>query len=137
MAISPEEIRKRQAAEELLKAWRFTLVGIGGATIHLSVVWFLIAHWAIPPLMANLVAFLAAFGPSFAGHYRWTFRSNRHWKSALARFQLVTWTAFLVNNLALVALLDLHLLPSALTAVLAACVIPVFTFLAGRLWVFP
>lgn len=125
-----------RAVEELLTAWRFTLVGVTAASIHVSVVWFLIARWDVDPMVANLVAFLFAFGFSFTGQYRWTFRSSHNWHNALTRFFVVALTALLINNIALFALLGLQVMRSSLAAMLAACIIPFFTYVASRFWAF-
>lgn len=126
----------QRTSEELFLASRFTLVGIGATLIHMSVVCCLIVQVNVRPLLANLVAFLTAFTFSFIGQHRWTFRSNRRYGSALPRFLTVSLVAFLVNNFVLVVLLDSGILPPVLTAVLSASLIPVFTYLVGRFWVF-
>lgn len=125
-----------QAKQEVLTMSRFTLVGIAATCVHIGIVWSLITQLGIETLVANLVAFLIAFVVSFTGQYLWTFRSNRHWHSALIRFFLISLSGFAVNNIVLITVLNLGLMPDSLAAVLATCVIPVVTYLAGRFWAF-
>lgn len=125
-----------QAKQEVLTMSRFTLVGIAAACVHISIVWVLITRLGLETLLANLAAFLTAFSVSFAGQYLWTFRSKRYWQSALIRFFLISLFGFAVNNIVLIALLDLGFMSDSLAAVLSACVIPVVTYLAGRYWAF-
>lgn len=125
-----------QAKQEVLTMSRFTLVGITAACVHISIVWALITQLGIETLLANLFAFLIAFIVSFAGQYLWTFRSKRYWKNALIRFFLTSLLGFMVNNIVLIAVLDMEILSDSLTAVLSACVIPLVTYLAGRFWAF-
>jgi len=115
---------------------RFTLVGIAAACIHIGIVWALITQLGIEVLLANLIAFLTAFLISFSGQYLWTFRSKRHWHSALIRFFIISLSGFALNNVVLIALLELGLMPDVITAMLSACIIPVFTYIAGRFWAF-
>lgn len=115
---------------------RFTLVGIAAACVHIGIVWSLITQLGIEVLLANLIAFLTAFLISFSGQYWWTFRSKRNLRSALIRFFIISLSAFVLNNVVLITFLDLELMPDAITAIVSACIIPVFTYIAGRFWAF-
>ena len=132
----PDENIIHRARKEVLTMSRFTIVGIIATCIHISIVWVLIAQFRIEALLANLVAFLAAFIFSFTGQHLWTFRSKRSWRSALARFFPVSSFGFVLNNIVLISLLDMGYMPDSLAAMLSACVIPIVTFLAGRFWAF-
>ena len=134
--INERGLAVRVAAEELLTVSRFSLVGIAAAGIHIGIIWILISQTDINVLIANFVAFLAAFGFSFIGQYFWTFRSTGKLRRTLIRFFLVALGAFLANNLILVALLKIQLLSDLLAAVFAVFVIPLVTYLAGRFWAF-
>jgi putative flippase GtrA len=90
----------------------------------------------LPPLSANALAFLSAFGLSFAGNYYWTFGRPGSASAAIKRFFLVSSCAFALNTLVLAALIAIDLLPQSIAAILAALVIPALTFLASRFWVF-
>jgi len=125
-----------QAKLEIMTMSRFTLVGVAAACVHISIVWTLITQLGIETLLANLVAFLTAFIVSFTGQYLWTFRSKRNWQSALIRFFLISLLGFAVNNITLIAVLDMGVMSDSHAAVLSACIIPVVTYLAGRFWAF-
>ena len=125
-----------QAKQEALTVSRFTLVGIAATCVHVCIVWALITQFEIEVLLANLVAFMTAFLVSFSGQYAWTFRSSRKWHSALLRFSIISLFAFGLNNIALMTLLGLEFIPDSHAAILAVCIIPVITYLAGRFWAF-
>jgi putative flippase GtrA len=90
----------------------------------------------LPVLLANLVAFLSAFGISFWGNYHWTFRRPGQKARALRRFFTISSGAFALNMLLLTGLLQIDLLLPEWSALLAATVIPAITFLASRFWGF-
>ncbi len=115
-------------------ASRFTIVGLAATATHLGIVWGLVTARALPPLPANLAAFLCAFVVSFTGQYFWTFRSTRNHYAALWRFFVVAGSAFLLNNVVLVGLLDAGVMPERWATVLAVLVIPPFTYLFSRIW---
>lgn len=115
-------------------ASRFTIVGLGATATHVGIVWALVTARALPPLPANLVAFLCAFAVSFTGQHFWTFRASRNHYSALRRFFVVSASAFLLNNVVLVGLLDAGVVPERWAAALAVLVIPPITYVLSRTW---
>lgn len=127
---------KLQLWQELITAARFGLVGVFATAVHITLVWVLLRHTATPPLVANTLAFLTAFGVSFSGNYWWTFRSPGHPRRAMYRFFLISGSAFLINTLVLALLLQAAWLPPHLAAVCSASLVPVLSYLASRLWGF-
>ena len=123
-----------RALSEALLLYRFAAVGLLAGVVHIGVAGTLVATGTLPPLSANLVAFSVAFALSFTGQYFWTFRCTRHWMVAVVRFAAISATAFGVNNLLLLGLLQLEVLPAASAAVLAPLVIPIVTYLGNRFW---
>lgn len=121
---------------EFIIAGRFGMVGAAATAVHITVVWLLVGTGWFPVLAANLVAFLTAFGISFTGNYCWTFSRPGCPRRALARFFLISGSAFTANTVVLAALLRTGWLAPQVAAVASAALIPVITFLASRLWVF-
>jgi putative flippase GtrA len=121
---------------EAIIASRFILVGIAATGMHLFVLWLLIFTTTFPTLLANLFAFLAAFGVSFAGHYIWTFSSPGEPYQAVRRFLLISISAFLFNSVLLAGLLSTEWLKPMHAAMLSVAAIPALTFLGSRLWAF-
>jgi len=121
---------------EFVFACRFGLVGVAATAVHMLAVWLLIDGASVPLLLANLIAFLMAFGISFSGNYFWTFGSPGRPKSAMRRFFLIASGAFSINTVLLALLAKNQWLAPALAAVLAATVIPAFTYIASRVWGF-
>lgn len=123
----------RWIAEALL-VYRFVIIGVLAAIVHMSLAWLLIERGEVAPTTSNLIGFSTAFMFSFLGQYFWTFRSKRHWVSAVWRFAAISVTAFAVNNALLLIMLRRDWFVESNATVLAACVIPVITYLGNRIW---
>ncbi|GGY35798.1 polysaccharide biosynthesis protein GtrA [Bacterioplanes sanyensis] len=126
----PERQQLRQLLGQLL---RFGLVGGLATLVHLGVAFFVLQQW--PQLSAfwvNLVAFVVAFQVSFWGHSRFTFRQQGHW----LKFLTVTVTGFAINNSFLWLFLTLGVEDSFVAICLSVALVPLFVFVASRLWVF-
>jgi putative flippase GtrA len=121
---------------ELLLAARFGTVGIIATAVHIVAIFLLLSKTLLPTLVANMLAFLTAFGISFIGHYLWTFRSPGCVGKAIRRFLLISITAFVVNTMLLASLISTGWISTTASAIVSATVIPVITFLASRLWGF-
>lgn len=117
-------------------AW-FIAVGSVAAVVHWTVVVLLVEHRGWQPLLANAVGWLIAFGVSFAGHHRLTFRGHGAAPmSAVARLFAVSTGGFAINQTAYALLLNRT--AQRYDVLLAAVLIGVaaLTYLAGRHWVF-
>lgn len=121
---------------ELLVAARFGVVGITATTLHIGVVWILIAYSTLPALVANLIAFICAFGLSFTGNYIWTFSAPGSPGRAMRRFFLISMVAFMANSTLLLTLLTGGWLSPLRAAVASAAIVPGISFIASRLWGF-
>jgi putative flippase GtrA len=121
---------------ELLVAARFGAVGMVATSVHILIVWVLLSNTALPILVANLLAFLTAFGISFLGNYLWTFGSPGDSSKAIRRFLLISCSAFFVNTLLLAGILRAGWFSPTTAAIVSAAVIPAITFVASRLWGF-
>ncbi|MFN2202597.1 MAG: GtrA family protein [Caldilineaceae bacterium] len=119
---------------ETLIVYRFVIVGLVAAAVHVGVAWTLIVHFDTSPMAANFSGFGLAFATSFIGQYVWTFRSSRRLIDAILRFALISAGAFGVNNLLLWSVLHENLVPAPAATVAAACVIPAVSYLGNRFW---
>ena len=113
----------------------FLLVGAGAALTHLLV--FEASRRHLLPELANALGFAVAFGVSFAGHRRLSFRdAGTSLATSLRRFLVTALAGFASNEVVFVLLLrglGWPALPSlALALVLAAGQ----TFWLSRLWAF-
>ena len=79
---------------------QFALVGGCAAATHLAVVALLVQLTQMAPLVANVLAFLAAFVVSYNGHALFTFSAARArgWP-VVARFFAVACLSFVANEL--------------------------------------
>ncbi|ABM31202.1 putative flippase GtrA [Paracidovorax citrulli] len=79
---------------------QFVLVGGAAAATHLGTMGLLVALAGMPPLAANVLAFLVAFAVSYNGHALLTFAaSRRRGPTAMARYFAVACLTFAANEL--------------------------------------
>lgn len=121
---------------ELLLAARFGVVGVAATALHVGVVWTLVTYSTLPALVANLIAFICAFGLSFSGNYIWTFSAPGSPGRAMRRFFLISIAAFTANSTLLITLLSSGWLSPPRAAVASAAIVPCISFIASRLWGF-
>jgi putative flippase GtrA len=114
----------------------FGLVGASAFLVHFVVV-ASIVPLGVPPLVANVAGFLAAFTVSFVGHGRWSFPAEgRPVGPALRRFAVVAVGGFLVNESAYAVLLRFTRLDYRFALFLVLAGVAALTWLAGRHWAF-
>lgn len=115
----------------------FVSVGCCAALTHLGVVIALVNQLHVAPLLANIVGWLVAFGVSFAGHFRMTFRAQQSpILQASIRFFMVSAAGFVINEAAYAVLLHFNWLPydAGLAVVLIA--VAIGTYVLSRHWAF-
>ena len=132
----PETPPHRAILSEFFRVSRFAIIGIAAAIVHIGIALSLVRFSDLHPFLANAIAFLTAFLVSFFGHYYWTFRCSGDPRRTMARFFGLSLSGFVVNNAVLGVLLESGKLSVYVAMFLAACVIPVFTYLLSRLWIF-
>ena len=117
-------------------AW-FVLVGTAAAAVHWGVVVMLVAHAGWRPLLANVLGWLSAFGISFSGHHRWTFRDHGVplWRSAM-RFFAVSAVGFSINEGAYALLWHWSGLRYDLVLALVLIAVAGGTYFVSRHWAF-
>lgn len=116
--------------------FRFGIVGASAALIHFSTVVFLVQIYAFEPLVANGLAFMVAFQISYFGHRLWTFQhTTQQHRVAFPRLLLVQILNFLANETLFYIFLTFHF-PYAIALLIVLSVLPIFTFISSKLWVF-
>ena len=97
----------------------------------------LVAHAGWRPLLANVLGWLIAFGVSFSGHHRWTFRDHGVplWRSAM-RFFAVSAIGFSINEATYALLLHWSSLRYDLVLAVVLVAVAGGTYLLSRHWAF-
>ncbi|WP_218242152.1 GtrA family protein [Comamonas fluminis] len=126
-----------QWLRKLPQLFQFVLVGGSAAATHLAVVGLLVSLLHMPPLSANVLAFLVAFIVSYNGHALLTFSESKaqDW-SVVARYFAVACLSFVANEvLYYIALNWLHWHYFwSLAAVLV--LVAIGTFVMSKFWAF-
>lgn len=120
----------------LFQVARFIIVGGSAAMVHFSVVVMLVQLFGYAPLIANVGGFLVSFQVSYWGHRVWTFAAtdilHREAYPKLVAVQLINFT---LNESLFYFFLSLHL-PYPLALLIVLAILPAFTFVASKFWVF-
>lgn len=126
----------------VIQVSRFASVGLVATGIHALVYGVLGGVSSITPMLANLLAFLVAFGFSYLGHFRFTFGEQMRGRSALRsysvqlRFFVVALTGLGLNALGVWVTTD-YLKANYLLAILPMVfVVPLITFGISKAWAF-
>lgn len=115
---------------------RFGAVGVTALIVHwLSVV--TIVPLGVPPLIANVIAFLIAFQVSYWGHRNWTF-NVRHLphRATLPRFILIGCAGFAVNESLYFLLLTYTKMDYRLSLLIVLTGVVTTSFVLSKLWAF-
>ncbi|RYF26917.1 MAG: GtrA family protein [Comamonadaceae bacterium] len=125
------------ALQRLPQGLQFVLVGGAAAATHLAAVGLLVAGAGMPPLAANVLAFLVAFVVSYHGHALLTFaRAQARGPAVAVRYFAVASLSFAANEL--LYYLALHRLHWhwfwSLAGVLV--LVAVGTFVLSKFWAF-
>ena len=116
--------------------FRFGVVGLSAALVHFFVVVLLVQFDGLHPLIANIFGFSISFPLSYFGHKQWTFnaRTTEH-HVAIPKLLFVQLLNFAANETLYYIFLSLGI-PYALALPIVIVVLPLFTFLSSKLWVF-
>jgi putative flippase GtrA len=115
---------------------RFGVVGLTAALVHYLVVLALVQAELFIPLTANVLGFLCGFQVSYWGHRQWTFQAAEvDHKAAISKMLIVQGGNFLGNEALFYYLLKLNL-PYTVALLIVLAVLPCFTFIASKFWVF-
>lgn len=114
----------------------FGTVGLLATLTHVATGLALVEAGLLRPFSANLVAFLAAFGLSYLGHRRFTFRSDVAHARALPKFFATVIAGLVLNQSIVYVAVTLLGWPYIAALALVVTVVPVAVYLALRDWTF-
>jgi putative flippase GtrA len=116
---------------------RFAIVGFSLAALYSAIYWYL-ATYVMPPILAVVVAFLVAVSIGFVLHSRWSFRGHgkREDRAMKIKFLAVQGSGFLLNEAFTWVLTGPLHGPTWWPLIPAIFVTPLATFLLNRQLVF-
>lgn len=116
--------------------FRFGVVGLIAAAVHFYIVVYLVQTQAYAPLVANVFAFIISFQMSYWGHRLWTFGDVEilH-RIALPKLLFVQLMNFAANETLFYIFLKCSL-PYPIALIIVLTILPIFTFISSKLWVF-
>jgi putative flippase GtrA len=113
----------------------FGLVGVTATVVHYLAALFAHEWLTLGLYTANLCGYLCAFGVSYIGHGRFTFRATLDAPTFL-RFILTSVFTLTVSEVLLGLLESRAGLPHRISLAAAALVIPPMSFLLNKFWVY-
>lgn len=120
----------------LRQAVKFAAVGGGATFVHVLAALALNGIWDVPPLRANIGAFLLASLVSYIGNWLWTFEGASDHGFSFPRFAVLALACFAVNQTIVYAVVELLRQPLWLAMVPVIVVVPAFGFWLSRTQVF-
>jgi putative flippase GtrA len=120
----------------LVQVLRFGFVGGFVTLLHVAVALSLNGFAGLSPLWANFAAFLVACGVSYVLNWFWTFDAVSRHGAALPKFLTISVSGFLLNQAIVFAIVTLGGKPLWVAMIPVTIVIPVFSFVMSKTWVF-
>jgi len=115
---------------------RFGIVGLTAATVQFSLVVILVQYFQYAPLVANVMAFMVSVQVSYWGHRMWTFNDTTSLHiETLPKLLTLQLCNLLASEALFYLFLSLHL-PYRLALLIVISILPIFTFLFSKFWVF-
>lgn len=121
---------------QLLQIARFLSVGVTAAAVHFTMVVILVQIFHYAPLIANVGAFVVSFQVSYWGHRQWTFSDTEvlH-REAYPKLVMLQVFNFCMNEYLFYFFLSFHL-PYQVALLIVLSILPAFTFVMNKFWVF-
>ncbi len=120
----------------LIQAVKFAAVGASATLVHVSTAIVLNNLLDVPPLRANIGAFIVAFAVSYSGNWIWTFAAASLHRLAFPRFLALALTGFALNQAIVFIVVEVFKEPLWLAMVPVTLIIPPFSFWLSRTKVF-
>jgi putative flippase GtrA len=114
----------------------FSGVGVFAAVGHYGTLVALSELADVAPVPASLAGFIVGGIISYVLNYRFTFRSTKQHREALAKFLTVAAVGFALNGLAMAALTGPAKLHYLVAQVLTTFLVLLWTFSCNRYWTF-
>jgi len=134
--LSPRKLAlvNRAWLKQLLK---FGVVGGIASAVHLSAAIYFISYLYIKPLVANVLAFMAAFFASYFGHRYYSFGGTivTH-RQAFIKLLLVALLGLAINEFLFFIFLSTLQVNYIISLLISLCITPSIVFVFNKFWVF-
>lgn len=123
--------------QEILKAGRFAVVGVGNTLVDFGVFTLLAQALGVDPYLSQAAGYSAGTLNSYILNRSWTFRAGgRFFSPALARFLVLSLGMLGLSTGILYLAYGVMGLPKLLAKAIATGIVMVVNFLLSRFWVF-
>jgi putative flippase GtrA len=130
-------ITKTYKNRHIRQITKFGIVGVIASGVNMLGVIFLVEAFSMPPLIANIFAFMLSFNVSYLGQRFWSFAetTTKH-RHAIPKYLIVGLTGFGLNELLFSIFLHVFHLYYMLALVIVIGLVAMFSFVCNKLWVF-
>lgn len=130
-----DSVLKHRLLMEAASILRFGLVGVAACATYMLVA-LLVARAGLSPQGANLIGVVASTTVSFLGHVFYSFRKDRITRRYVLRFSILSVAVYAFSSAGTHAGVTWLGWPYWTVVIALAASIPLFTWTAGRFWVF-
>ena len=116
---------------------RYGLVGVLASIIHGVISYSFFEFLNVRYMLAHFVGFIFGTISAYLGHYFYSFKDNREHKNLFLKFLIISTLAFLIHEFGAYFLVgNMHYDYKSQALPILLVVVPVFTFVLNRFWVF-
>lgn len=117
--------------------FRYGIVGVVASVIHWLVSYWVFNSFHTEYLLAHSIGFFSGLIPAYIGHYFFSFKDQQKHKKRFPKFFIVSSLAFFIHETGAYLLVEKAGLDySSMALPLLVILVPVFSFLLNRFWVF-
>ena len=114
----------------------FAGIGAIGTLAHYTILIVLVQFWAVDPVIASCLGFVAGALINYVLNYHFTFQSNKRHREALTKFLIVAIIGAGINGWIMFAGVENTNWNYLLVQVFATIVVLAWNFTANKLWTF-
>lgn len=117
--------------------FRYGIVGVVASVVHGVVSYIVVNNYNIYYLYAHSVGFIFGLFTAYLGHYFYSFKDDKNHRDRFPKFLVIAVVGFTIHEVGAFVLVDYNDLDYS-TRVLPflVVVVPIFTFLLNKFWVF-
>ena len=114
----------------------FAGVGAIGTLAHYTVLIVLVQFWAVDPVFASSIGFIAGAIINYILNYHFTFQSDKRHAEALTKFLIVATIGAGINGFIMYIGVENTSINYMVVQIFATCVVLLWNYVVNKLWTF-
>lgn len=117
--------------------FRYGIVGVVASVVHYLIAYFFFSTFQINYLLAHFFGFVFGLFTAYFGHYFYSFKDSKSHSERFPKFLVLSLAALILHQGGAYSLVNFaHLDYKTRVLPLLVVIVPVFTFLLNKFWVF-